>query len=80
MFKWSGPAAWHFVVVPDEFAPRVTHGWGRTPVTATVDGHTWETSVWREKTGRTLLAIPKKYRGGKGDGDVVQVSVQFDVL
>jgi hypothetical protein len=80
IFAWSGPAAWHFVTVPDDVAPRVTHRWGRTPVTATVEGTTWETSVWREKSGRTLLAIPKKVRGAKGDGDSVVVSIQFDIL
>ncbi|MCH7532898.1 MAG: DUF1905 domain-containing protein [Gemmatimonadetes bacterium] len=25
--------------------PSVTEGWGRTPVVATVDGHTWKTSA-----------------------------------
>ena len=49
----------------------MTHQWGRTPVTATVEGHTWKTSVWREKSGRVLLAVPKKVRGAKGHGDRV---------
>lgn len=51
----------------------MTHGWGRTPVTASVDGQTWDTSVWRDQTYGTLLAVPKKIRGPKGDGDVVTV-------
>mgnify|MGYP003331616158 CR=1 FL=1 len=53
----------------------MTHQWGRTPVTATVEGHTWKTSVWREKSGRVLLAVPKKVRGAKGHGDRVAVRV-----
>ena len=48
---------------------------------ATVDGREWQTSVWREKTGRTLLPVPKRIRGHKGGGDtvVVTLSVRRDV-
>jgi len=80
IFKYPGKGGWHFVVVPDRLAPPVTHGWGRTPVDATVDGTSWETSVWRGKDGRTLLAIPAKVRGTKGDGDGVKVSIRFRAL
>jgi hypothetical protein len=73
LFRYEGPGGWHFAPVPAKYAPPVTHGWGRTPVTATVDGTTWETSVWRGKDGRTLLAVPKKVRGAKADGDKVRV-------
>jgi hypothetical protein len=79
LFKWSeGPGSWYFVAVPTEQAPPVTHSWGRTPVRATVDGQTWETSVWRGKDGRALLAVPKRVRGAKGDGDTVRVRIAFD--
>jgi hypothetical protein len=81
LFQWSeGKGSWVFVPVPDRLAPPVTHGWGRTPVTATVDGVTWETSVWRGADGRTLLAVPKKVRGRKGDGDRVRVNLAFSAL
>jgi hypothetical protein len=58
--------------VPERYAPSVTEGWGRTPVEATVDGTTWSTSVWREKSGRTLLPCqgtcgreePRRYGAG----------------
>lgn len=78
LFKYPGPGGWHFVPVPDDLAPPVTHAWGRSPVRATVDGHTWETSVWRDtKTRRTLLAVPKRVRGTKGGGDSVEVRLEF---
>lgn len=78
LFRWGeGKGSWYFAPIPEELAPPVTEGWGRTPVTATVDGQTWETSTWRGKDGRTLLAVPKKVRGSKGDGDEVEVAIEF---
>ena len=80
LWKYPGAGGWIFAPVPEKFAPRATHPWGRTPVTATVDGHTWKTSVWRGKDGRTLLAIPRNVRGDKGDGDRVRVQLEFSAL
>src|SRR5215211_2894716 len=80
LFRYPGKGGWTFAPVPENFAPPVTHGWGRTPVKATVDGYTWDTSVWRGKDGRTLLAIPKQARGKKGDGDAVRVRIAFTAL
>ncbi|HEX2721644.1 MAG TPA: DUF1905 domain-containing protein [Gemmatimonadaceae bacterium] len=80
LWQYPGNGAWVFAPVPDKYAPPVTRPWGRTPVKATVDGHTWATSVWRGKDGRTLLAVPKKFRGGKGQGNVVRVRLEFNSL
>lgn len=81
LFQYLGKGGgWTFAPVPEKYAPSVTHGWGRTPVRATVDGHTWDTSVWRGKNGKTLLAVPKHVRGAKGDGDKVRVRIEFTAL
>ena len=80
LFKWPGAGGWHFVLVPEKHAPLATHAWGRTPVIAIVDGHEWKTSVWRGKDDRTLLAVPKRIRGPKGDGDPVSVKLSFSGL
>ena len=80
LFKYSGASAWHFAVVPEKHAPLATHAWGRTPVMAEVDGQAWKTSVWKEKSGRTLLAVPKKIRGDKSDGDFVKIKLTFSGL
>lgn len=80
MFRYPGKGGWTFVEVPDRLAPPVTHGWGRTPVHATIDGHAFDTSVWRGKDGRTLLAVPKVARGTKEPGDVVRVRLTFRSL
>ncbi len=79
MFRYRGKGAWYFAVVPSAVAPPATRPWGRTPVTATVDGQTWQTSLWRDtKSNRSLLAVPKVRRDGKGDGDTVTVTFEFD--
>lgn len=75
LFRWPGPGGWHFAKVPKKYAPPVTAGFGRTPVRATVDGVTWDTSVWRDTRRGTLLAVPKKVRGEKGHGDAVQIEL-----
>lgn len=79
LFRYSGKCGWHFAVIPASLAPPATRPWGRTPVTATVDGATWNTSIWRDtRSERSLLAVPKKHRAGKGDGDTVTVTFVFD--
>ena len=80
LFTYPGKGGWTFATVPDRFAPPATEAWGRTPVRATVDGVAWETSVWREKSGRTLLPVPKHVRGAKSHGDKVRVKIEFDIL
>lgn len=77
LFRIEGPGGWTFAPVPPEVPLPEGRAWGRIPVTATVDGHTWATSVWREKTGRVLLAIPAKVRGNKGPGDTVSVGLSL---
>lgn len=74
-----GQGGWVFAPVPGEHAPTVTLGWGRTPVRATVDGRSWETSVWRDRSGRTVLAVPAKVRGDKDHGDTVHVRLEYSI-
>lgn len=82
LFRYSGEkGSWYFVEVPARLAPSVTYAWGRTPVRATVEGHEWSTSVWRDrKQNRTLLAIPASVRGRKEHGDRVKVRLVFPSL
>lgn len=76
LMRYPGPGGWTFARIPARHAPPVTHGWGRTPVRATVDGKTWDTSVWRDTKYGTLLAVPKRLRGDKGHGDTVEVVLE----
>jgi hypothetical protein len=75
LFKYPGPAGWHFARIPDRHAPPVTEGWGRTPVLARVDGRSWETSVWRDRQHGSLLPVPRRIRLDKEDGDSVEVEL-----
>jgi hypothetical protein len=78
LIRWPGAASWVFARVPAEHAPESAGPFGRVPVTATVDGVTWSTSVWRDKREGWLLPVPAKIRRGKDDGDVVSVEVAVD--
>lgn len=78
LFRWDGPAAWVFACVPDEYAPDFAGAFGRVPVLASVDGVTWGTSVWCDKTHGWLLAVPRRVRKGKDDGDLVRVRIELD--
>ena len=78
LWRYPGTGGWTFAPVPPRLAPQWTEGWGRTPVVATVDGHTWKTSVWRSESGRVDLPVPALARGEKGDGDVVAVTLVYD--
>lgn len=78
LFRYPGKGGWHFAIVPKSIAPPVTRPWGRTPVRATVNDSTWDTSVWRDsKNDRSLLAVPKAHRGGTGHGDTVMVTLEL---
>ena len=65
-----------FALIPAAHAPPATHGWGRTPVDATVDGRTWATSVWRDRERGTMLPVPKRLLGDKESGQTVRVSLR----
>jgi hypothetical protein len=78
LWRYPGKGGWVFAPVPATQAPAATRPWGRTPVTATVDGVRWSTSVWRDaKSNRSLLAVPKRVRGAKDDGNAVTVLLEW---
>jgi hypothetical protein len=77
LWRYPGKGGWHFVTVPPRCAPSHHLAWGRSPVTATVNGVTWKTSAWRGKDGRVLLPLPKAVRGSLREGDQVRVTLAF---
>ena len=79
LVRRPGAGGWVFAPVPDEHAPERAGPFGRVPVTATVDGRSWLTSVWRDRQAGWLLPVPAGVRRGKDDGDVVTVEVRVDL-
>lgn len=77
LFLYPGKGGWTFAPVPESCAPPVMAGWGRTPVVASLGDKHWDTSVWRDKSGRTLLPIPKKVRGALKAGDEVELTLEL---
>jgi hypothetical protein len=78
LVRWSGAGGWVFAPVPAPYAPDAPGPFGRVPVTATVDGRTWSTSVWRDRRAGWLLPVPARIRGGKDDGDQVTITIEVD--
>jgi hypothetical protein len=72
-----GPAA--AVVLDDEQVAEVGEGAKRFPVVATVNGHTWRTTVTRMR-GEYLLGLSRAVREGAGAeaGDTVAVELELD--
>ena len=78
LVRWAGPSGWTFVSVPEDLVHAEPGPFGRVPVVATVDGTEWATSVWWDtRSDGWLLAVPARVRGGKDDGDVVDVAVDI---
>ena len=76
--RWPGESGWVFAMVPDQHAPDHAGAFGRVPVVAAVDGRSWPTSVWCDRTHGWLLAVPARIRRGKDVGDIVTVVMQLD--
>ena len=71
-------SSWTIAPLPEELEIEAVSAFGRTPVIAKLCESSWSTSLWTEKSGKTMIAIPKKVRGGLVEGDVVEISFEFD--
>ena len=74
VFEWRGPSPFHFVAVPDEQADwirqqaaSVTYGWGMVPVSCTIGGTAFTTSLW-PKDGGYFLPLKDSVRRSEGIG------------
>lgn len=85
LWEWDGPAAWHFVSLPEDVADDIEErfghsagGFGSLRVEVRVGGTTWRTSVFPDKTRATyLLPVKKAVRSAEGlaPGSAVQVAL-----
>ncbi len=76
--RMPGKGGWTFVRISKKLTPPITRAWGRTPVTASIDGVEWTTSVFRSKDGTGFLPVPKRVRGNKEEGARVSIAFTFD--
>ena len=87
LIHWRGPAPFHFVPIPaaqsakiKALAPRLTYGWGVIPVTCTIGGTTFTTSLF-PKDGGYLVPIKNAVRTAERIdlGDPVTLLLEFEL-
>ena len=85
LWLWSG-GKWHFITVPAEAADEIrAHsllnrgGFGSVRVEATINGVSWRTSVFPQKSGGYLLPVKKEVRckADIGAGDEVRLILEL---
>lgn len=82
--EWRGPAPYLFVPVAPEVADdvgewtRFSYGWGCIPVTATLGGTTWPTSLM-PRDGHYLVPVrvSAQRAEGIGVGDTVRIGLDL---
>ncbi len=86
MWLWSG-GSWHFITVPEEKADEIrAHsllnrgGFGSVKVEATINGVSWRTSVFPQKSGGYLLPVKKEVRSRAEIAAGDQVTVRLELL
>ena len=89
IWLWSeGKGSWHFLTVPadaaveirlESAASGIRRGFGSVRVAATIEGVTWRTSIFPQKSGGYILPIKAEIRrkAGVGEGDEVRVTLDL---
>lgn len=85
VWEWRGPAPYHFVTVPDDDADRIkdveamiSYGWGMIPVSVTIGGTSWTTSLW-PKNGAYVVPLKDAIRQAERISLDDTVSVRLDL-
>lgn len=83
------PGRWHFLTVPPEQAVEIRllasatgprRGFGSVRVAATINGVTWRTSIFPQKSGGYILPIKAAVRAKAGVAAGDEVSVMLDLV
>lgn len=91
VWLWNeGKGSWHFLTVPEENATEIRahafsnsrRGFGSVRVAATINGVTWRTSVFPQKSGGYILPIKAdvRRRAGVSAGDEVTVTIDYSCV
>ncbi len=85
IWRWHGPAPYHFVTVPPDecgdlkaISGSVTYGWGMVPVTARIGGTEWKTSLF-PKDGGYIVPLKDRVRKAEGLEEGGRVTVRLEV-
>jgi len=87
LWLWSGEgASWHFITVPEEQSAEIRaqafagpRGFGSVRVEATVNGVTWRTSVFPQRSGGYILPVKAEVRrkAAIAAGDEIRVTLEL---
>jgi hypothetical protein len=88
IWLWSGgQGSWHFLTVPAAQAVEIRahsfggerRGFGSVRVEASIEGVSWRTSVFPQKSGGYILPIKAdvRKRAGVAAGDVVTIELEL---
>ena len=87
LWLWTGEGgSWHFLTIPEEKSAGFRAeslarrgGFGSVKVEAAINGVTWRTSVFPQKSGGYILAVKKEVRcrAGSAAGDDVTVTLEL---
>ena len=87
MWLWSGEGgSWHFITVPAELSGEIRAmslarrgGFGSVRIEATINGVTWRTSVFPQKSGGYILPVKAdvRRRAGIAAGDEVELRLRL---
>ena len=90
IWLWSeGKGSWHFLTVPPEQAVEIRlaataagprRGFGSVRVAATINGVTWRTSIFPQKSGGYILPIKADVRRRANLAADDEVSVTLDLI
>ena len=86
LWLWTG-GTWHFITVPAEQAVEIkAHsllsrgGFGSVKVEATINGVSWRTSVFPQKSGGYLLPVTREVRCRADIAAGDDVTVELELL
>ena len=89
LWLWTGGGGgnWYFVTVPEEQLGELRaeglaarRGFGSVKVEATINGVTWRTSVFPQKSGGFLLPVKAQVRRGAGIAAGEDVTVKLNLV
>jgi hypothetical protein len=88
LWLWSGEGgSWHFMTVPEHLAGEIRAqslarrgGFGSVRVEATINGVTWRTSVFPQKSGGYILPVKAEVRRRADIAAGTEVSLTLELV